>query len=85
MIDLLYGVLAICAVLLGWKLWVFLSREDAKHRAAAEQNLQASRVDRAHQHVEELYRRFRREMNEDPAHVPFLGLSMPHITAQWRR
>jgi hypothetical protein len=74
MIDLLYGALLIGAVLLGWKLWVFLSREDAKHRADAEQKLQVARVDRAHQRVEELYRRFRSEMEANPADVPFLGL-----------
>jgi hypothetical protein len=52
--DLLYAGLLAGAVLLGRKPWVFLSREDAKHRADVEQRLAFSGAERAQQRLDEL-------------------------------
>jgi hypothetical protein len=72
--DILYSALLAGGVLLGSKLWVFLSREAAKHRADAQRKHQLERAEGARQRVDELYRRFRSEMEANHEYVPFLGL-----------
>lgn len=74
MVDIFYLVLIVGAILLGRKLWVFLSREDAKHRVQVERGLATGRLRRAKQELDELYRHFRTEMVADPELTPFLGL-----------